>query len=59
MKVILRKGNMVEHETRIFRCRFCSTIFKTDEYKVKPDYRNGTFYVAECPVCNKEQAYEE
>lgn len=30
-----------------------------DEYDVKPDYRNSTYYIAICPVCNKEKAYEE
>jgi hypothetical protein len=59
MKEIIRKGNPKSNEPHIFRCRFCSTIFKTDEYEVKPDYHNGTLYVSVCPVCNKEMAYEE
>ena len=59
MKEIIRKGNIVVKDVHVFRCRFCQTIFRTDEYRVKPDYHNGTFYIAVCPVCNKEEAYEE
>lgn len=58
MKVIIRKYNIAD-DIRIFRCRSCQTIFKTDEYRIKPDYHNGTFYIAVCPVCDKEKAYEE
>lgn len=57
MKEIIREGN-TGNDIRIFRCRSCKTIFKTDEYDVKPDYRNGTFCVAICPMCNKN-AYEK
>ena len=59
MKEIIRKGPQQSKEPHIFRCRYCQTIFKTDEYDVKPDYHNGTFYVSVCPVCNKKEAYEE
>lgn len=59
MTVIIRNGCPKSNEPHIFRCRFCSTIFKTDEYKVKPDYHNGTYFRAVCPVCGKEEAYEE
>ena len=59
MKEIIRKHNIIDDDIRVFRCRFCQTIFKTDEYNVKPDYRNGTLYIAVCHVCNKEKAYEE
>ncbi len=31
MKVIIRKGGPKADEPHIFRCRFCNTIFKTDE----------------------------
>jgi rubredoxin len=57
MKEIIRKGHMAD-DIRIFRCRFCKTIFKTDEYEAKPDYRGGTIPVAICPMCNKN-AYEK
>jgi rubredoxin len=57
MKEIIREGHMAD-DIRIFRCRFCKTIFKTDEYEAKPDYRGGTIPVAICPMCNKN-AYEK
>lgn len=59
MKKIIRYGNKVEKEARIFRCRFCNTFFWSDEYCIKPDYHNGTYFISECPVCKKEKAYEE
>lgn len=59
MTVIIRNGCPKSDEPHIFRCRFCSTIFKTDEYDVKPDYRNGTYFIAVCPVCGGKKAYEE
>lgn len=62
MKVIIRKESSKSNELHIFKCGYCSTIFKTDEYRLdNVDCYNGTFYateIAECPVCNKERAYE-
>lgn len=62
MTVIIRKGSQKSNEPHIFKCGYCSTIFKTDEYRLDHvDCYNGTFYatkIAECPVCNKDRAYE-
>lgn len=59
MTVILRKGNPKTNEPHVFKCTFCSTIFKTDEYRIKPDHHNGTFFIAVCPICNRMKAYED
>jgi hypothetical protein len=58
MKVIIRNGSFKEKEVTVFICNCCRTVFKTDEYDVKPDYHNGTFYVSTCPKCSNEYCHE-
>lgn len=60
MKDIIFEGNQKSNGPHIFKCRYCNTIFKTDEYEY---YKYGAFgspiYITICPVCNKEKAYTE
>lgn len=60
MKDIIFEGNPKSNRQHIFKCRYCNTIFKTDEYEY---YKYGAFgspiYITICPVCNKEKAYTE
>lgn len=59
MKMIIRKGSQKSDEPRVFKCCHCSTIFKTDEYRVDSDFYRELFYGTVCPVCKNARAYEK
>ncbi|MBQ8707773.1 MAG: hypothetical protein IJ523_06790 [Succinivibrionaceae bacterium] len=60
---IIKKGNLVQAKWRVeqparFECGWCGCQWEAirGEYSVGDDYRNGTYYVMECPTC-KALAY--
>ena len=50
---IIRHGGCVK-EAKVFLCRECRCVFKTDEYKVERENGDGPHRVAVCPDCEKQ-----
>ena len=54
---IIKEGDLGRvKRMRRFACRECGCVFEASasEYRVEPDYRNGSYCVHRCPTCGKE-----
>lgn len=60
---IIKKGDLTRVDTtRHFNCKHCGCLFEANrsEYKTQSDFRNGHFYVHQCPTCGQDViAYPE
>lgn len=60
MKEVLREGYSCQAKLiNLFKCHSCGTIFRTDEYALRPNHKKGTLYVSTCPICGKEDCDED
>ena len=55
MKIIKEGDRGRLARTRRFACKGCGCVFEAgpSEYRVEPDYRNGSMSVCQCPTCGK------
>lgn len=53
---VIKQGDLARVESlRRFECERCGCVFEASgtEYRTEHDYRNGVYFVMECPTCHK------
>lgn len=54
---IIKVGDLKRLDTaHRFECEHCGCIWEADrtEYLVQTDYRNGHYYMMQCPTCRRD-----